>query len=178
MSQIVTKCHKFWDIENAGLEGQDKDVLDDFNKSVQFDGQHYSVRLPFACDTSTLPDNFSLCKTRLNTLIHKLSSDPSKLKEYDAIMRKWDEDGITENVDRNTETIGPVHYLPHRAVIKEDRTTTKMRICMDASAHRRGSPSLNEVLEAGKCMLPKLFDVLVRWRVWKYALISVPTDQS
>ena len=43
---------------------------------------------------------------------------------------------------------------------------------MDASAHRRGSPSLNEVLEAGKCMLPKLFDVLVRWRVWKYALIS------
>ena len=171
-SEIVTKCHKFWDIENAGLEGQDKDVLDDFNKSVQFDGQHYSVRLPFACDTSTLPDNFSLCKTRLNTLIHKLSSDPSKLKEYDAIMRKWDEDGITENVDRNTETIGPVHYLPHRAVIKEDRTTTKMRICMDASAHRRGSPSLNEVLEAGKCMLPKLFDVLVRWRVWKYALIS------
>ena len=171
-SEIINKCHEFWNVENAGLESREEEILDNFNKSVQFVDQHYSVRLPFACDTSILPDNFSLCKTRLNTLIHKLSTDRSKLIEYDAIIRKWDEDGITENVDRNLETVGPVHYLPHRAVIKEDRATTKMRICMDASAHRRGSPSLNEVLEAGKCMLPKLFDVLVRWRVWKIALIS------
>ena len=171
-SEIVDKCHEFWNLENAGLESRDEEVLDDFTKSVKFDGHHYSVRLPFACDASILPDNFSMCKTRLNTLIHKLSSDPPVLKEYDSILRKWDEDGTTEIVDRNMETTGPVHYLPHLAVIKEERTTTKMRICMDASAHRRGSPSLNEVLEAGKCMIPKLFNVLVRWRVWKYSLIS------
>ena len=62
-------------------------------------------------------------------------------------------------------------YIPHREVVREDRVTTKTRIVFDASTRRKG-PSLNEFLEAGPCLLPKVFDVLLRCRAHKILLIS------
>ncbi len=39
-----------------------------------------------------------------------------------------------------------VHYLPTHAVVRSDKTTTKLRIVYDASA----GPSLNECLHKGQ----------------------------
>ena len=58
------------------------------------------------------------------------------------------------------------HYIPYRAVEKEERKTTKTRIVMDASAHRSNYSALNDCLETGPCLLPKLVDILVRFRCW------------
>ena len=66
---------------------------------------------------------------------------------------------------------GTVHYIPHRAVIRDDRDTTKIRVVYDASANKNG-PSLNESLETSPSLLPKLFDILVRFRAYKYSLRS------
>ena len=141
-------------------------ILKDFYESIQFDGNNYSVRLPWKCDPTVLPDNFSLCKSRLNMLINGLSKNPAKFKVYDGIIRQWEKDGVIESVDRDDYSNFVVsHYIPHRAVEKEDRKTTKTRIVLDASAHRNNNPS-------GPCLLPKLFDILVRFRCWKYALVS------
>ena len=64
---------------------------------------------------------------------------------------------------------GTVHYIPHRAVIRNDRDTTKIRIAYDASTNKNG-PSLNESSETGPCLLPKIFDILVRFRVYEHGL--------
>ena len=40
---------------------------------------------------------------------------------------------------------GKVHYLPHHAVIRRDKETTKLCVVYDASA-RSGGPSLNDYL--------------------------------
>ena len=53
-TEIVKKFHEFWDVENVGLVNRDEEVLDNFNKTIQFDGKNYSVRLPFASDPSVL----------------------------------------------------------------------------------------------------------------------------
>ena len=66
---------------------------------------------------------------------------------------------------------GTVHYIPHRTVIRDDRDTTKIRVVYDASANKN-RPSLNESLETSPCLLPKIFDILVRFRVYKYGLTS------
>ena len=55
-----------------------------------------------------------------------------------------------------------MHYLPHQAVIRQDQSTTKLRIVYDASA-RRTDPSLNECLYTGP-QLHKIFDLLLRYR--------------
>ena len=64
-----------------------------------------------------------------------------------------------------------MYYIPHREVIKEKRETTKLRIVYDAGS-KRGGPSLNDCLETGPCLLPKIFDILVRFRGYKYGITS------
>ena len=66
---------------------------------------------------------------------------------------------------------GEVHYIQHTGVVREDRATTKLRVVCDASANNNGS-SLNESLETGPCLLPKLFEILLRSRCYKYLLLS------
>ena len=64
---------------------------------------------------------------------------------------------------------GGVHYVPHHAVVRADKETSKLRIVYDASSN---SPSLNDCLEKGPCLLPLVFDILVRFRAYRVALIS------
>ena len=67
---------------------------------------------------------------------------------------------------------GQVHYLPHRAVVKKDRLTTKIRIVFDASCKVNGVPSLNDCLYSGPNLLCKIYDILFRFRLNKiYFLI-------
>ena len=65
-----------------------------------------------------------------------------------------------------------VHYLPYRAVGRDERETTKVRVVFDASAKYKCFPSLNEMVDPGPCLLPHLFDTLIRFRLGKIALIS------
>ena len=61
---------------------------------------------------------------------------------------------------------GEAHYIPQ--VVKEERETTKLRTVYDASANQNG-PSINESLHSGPSLLPKIFDIPVRFRSYKYA---------
>ena len=65
-----------------------------------------------------------------------------------------------------------VHYSPHRAVVKENRETTKVRPVFDCSAKLKNEPSLNQCLYAGPCLLPKIFEILLRFRLRKIGIIS------
>ena len=56
--------------------------------------------------------------------------------------------------------VGEVTYLPHRAVVRENKSTTKVRIVYDASAKNKG-PSLKECLYKGPCLNPLLYDILL-----------------
>ena len=57
--------------------------------------------------------------------------------------------------------------MPHRAVLREDRETTKVRIVFDASAKYQNELSLNDILNRGPCLLPYIFDILIRFRLKK-----------
>ena len=131
------------------------------------------MRLPWKSAPELLPDNYSLAKCRLNSLYRRLSKTPEILDQYDQIIQTQENEGIIESVDPlDVPEIGQTHYIPHREVIKEGRDTTKMRIVYDASAKRVGLPSLNDLLETGPCLLPKIFDVVIRFRTYKYAITS------
>ena len=68
--------------------------------------------------------------------------------------------------------LGSAHHLPHRAVIKENRETTKVRIVFDDLAHSPNEPSINDVLYSGPCLLPLIFDILIRFRSGKIEIVA------
>ena len=61
---------------------------------IAFDGDMYTVKLPWKTDNKVLPDNFKLSQGRLNSLIKRLRKTPQRLKEYNEIIRKQEEEGI------------------------------------------------------------------------------------
>jgi hypothetical protein len=62
-------------------------------------------------------------------------------------------------------------YLPHHAVKKRKRNTTKWRTVFDASSHERGYPSWNDALEIGTNLLLEILATLLRFRLHKRAVI-------
>ena len=96
------------------------------------------------------------------------------LKHYDDVIRDQEKLGIVEPVEQGTDNgVGKVHYLPHHEVIRVDKDTTKLHIVYDASARSgRNTPSLNDCLYAGPPPSPLIYDILLRFRVHKVALIG------
>ena len=76
--------------------------------------------------------------------------------DYDKVVKQYLIRGIVEYVENNDNkiTFGEVHYLPHRAVIREK--TTKLCIAFDASSKAKGQHCLNNILYSSPCLLPYL----------------------
>ena len=80
------------------------------------------------------------------------------MAKYDDIMQKQLKDGIIEKIEeKSRSSAGHVTYLPHRPVVNEEKSLTKIRIAYDASA-KAGEYSLNECLYKGECLTPLIFD--------------------
>ena len=172
--EIAFDLGKFWDYESLGIRNDSLSLYDKFVSKVEFTEGRYQVQLPFKEDHELLPDNFALCKSRLASLLKRLNLKPKVLKHYDDVIREQEKQGIVEPVEQGTNNgVGKVHYLPHHEVIRVDKDTTKLRIVYDASARSgRNTPSLNDCLYAGPPLSPFIYDVLLRFRVHKVALIG------
>ena len=100
--------------------------------------------------------------------------DGKYLKEYDSIIQDQLQSGIIEQVDcAKRPDVGRVHYLPHHGVVRRDAPTTKLRVVFDASSRPSSdSPSLNECLYSGPALTPTIFNVLLRFREKRIALVG------
>ena len=91
---------------------------------------------------------------------------------YDAVIREQLEKGIVQTVECPEMTNGNrIHYLPHHAIIRQDKNTTKLRVVYDASARADG-PSLNDSLHVGPKFNQKILDILLRFRSHRVALTA------
>ena len=87
------------------------------------------------------------------------------------MIRSQLQQGIIEIVSEPDKPFGPVHYLPHHPVIREDKTTTKLGIVYDASAKQDG-PSLNECLYTGPKSGQSILDILLLFQVHEVAVVG------
>lgn len=125
---------KFWELESLGIEMEVSNVLKNFNDKISFHNKLYQVSLPWKVAHPVLPDNRLLSLKRLQGLFHQLKQHPSSLKEYDLLIREQLRMGIVEAVYEQKKPSGIVHYIPHHAVVRMDKQTTKLRVVYDASA--------------------------------------------
>ena len=99
------------------------------------------------------------------------------MSKYNAIIKEQLQTGIIEPVEKEQEEIQEIskriHYLPHHAVIREDKTTTKIRVVFYGSARSKSEElSINDCLERGPDLIPSLFDILIRFRSHPYVMVA------
>ena len=92
------------------------------------------------------------------------------MKKYNHVFVEQLKQGIIEETPEDCK-VGECHYLPHHAVFREDKNTTKIRIVFDASGRSEG-PSLNDCLYKRPQLTPLIFDILHRFQTYPVALTS------
>jgi hypothetical protein len=126
----------------------------------EHDGR-YEISLPWLSDHQSLPTNRLIAEKRLKSTVKRLK-DSALLSEYEDVFKAWLNENIIEEVS-DSDSLN-CHYLPHRAVIREN-STTRIRPVFDASAKEKGTVSLNDCLEAGPNYLEMIPTVLNRFRL-------------
>ncbi|CAK1594516.1 unnamed protein product [Parnassius mnemosyne] len=63
-------------------------------------------------------------------------------------------------------------YLPHHAVIRNDKTTTKVRVVFNASEKNKKGVSLNDTLMVGPTLQADLRHTILRWRVHAIGIVA------
>ncbi|XP_061728464.1 uncharacterized protein LOC133533490 [Cydia pomonella] len=63
-------------------------------------------------------------------------------------------------------------YLPDPAVIREDKSTTKVRIVFDTSCKYDDGISLNDQLMTRPTLQPELCHLIMRWRQYPVCLVA------
>ncbi|XP_055714786.1 uncharacterized protein LOC129808906 [Phlebotomus papatasi] len=128
----------------------------------------YIVHLPFNKDSNSLENNMSAACRRFHNLERRLNKNPALKIEYGNIIREYLSLAIVEIVPLN-ELESPSFYLPHHCVIKEQSSSTKVRIVFNASAKSRSGLSLNDCLMVGPSIQPTLVSILLQFRYKPYA---------
>ena len=117
---------RFWSVEDLGKfddrEGDDV-ALQNFKSTIRFAENRYEVRWPWRDNHDVLPSNYGLAIGRLNSLIKRLSTKPTLLTQYDAVISEQLQKGIIEPAPILT-TSSYIHYLPHHCVVKPGHNTT------------------------------------------------------
>ncbi|XP_042911391.1 uncharacterized protein [Parasteatoda tepidariorum] len=81
---------------------------------------------------------------------------------YANIIEDQIRDGIVEECKDKSVNSG--YFMPHTAVLRPDKETSRVRIVFDASSKDIGLKSLNDMLLSGPNLNPNILDVILNFR--------------
>ncbi|XP_065081373.1 uncharacterized protein LOC135703945 [Ochlerotatus camptorhynchus] len=119
-----------------------------------------------------LGESKAIAKKRYLSMEKRLNANPEMKALYSTFMHDYLSMGHMTEVVNDDEESGPEYYLPHHAVLKPDSTTTKLRVVFDASYSTDSVVSLNDVLMVGPVVQDDLRSILLRFRLFKYAVVG------
>lgn len=172
---------RFWEIEsdvtcNNTLTDEEVQCEQHFVNTHRRDEEgRYIVSLPFKEQDPRCQYGSSreVATKRFLQLERKLKSDGGLKQEYAKVMHEYLELDHMERVQIKKDREKPTAvYLPHHAVVRNDKTTTKVRVVYDASCKYKNGVSLNEDLMIGPSLLPDLRNIVLRWRQYKVCLVA------
>ena len=144
-NSLNEKIDKFWDLDTIGIKENETSVYDRFISHIKLENSRYSVSLLFKESRPILPGNYQLSLNRLKKLKERLDKTPHLLNEYDETFDEYLKLGIIEEVQTQGDTVQVMYLLPRKEVVKEDRSTTKLKTFFDPSKKYKDSMSLNDV---------------------------------
>ncbi|XP_072403248.1 uncharacterized protein [Diabrotica undecimpunctata] len=178
---IDNKLQKFWEIEEIPdktiLTPQENLAEQIFKNTTQIlpDGR-FQVDIPLISkDAPTqLGDSFYMAKKRFLSLENKLVKNNELYTQYKNFISEYISLSHARVVPLSllNSDSGKKYFLPHHCVLKEDSLTTKLRVVFDGSMKTTTQVSLNDLMLKGYRTQPELFDILIRFRTYKFALTA------
>ncbi|XP_072948717.1 uncharacterized protein [Epargyreus clarus] len=134
----------------------------------------YIVKLPLKNEVhkSIEGDTKTIAMNRLLQLERKFNKDPHLKKEYTNVMKEYENLKHIEEIPKEEINKRKSVYLPHHAVCREDKETTKTRVVFDASCKGSNGVSLNDELLLGPLLQEDLRSLLMRWRMHAVCFIA------
>ncbi|XP_041448587.1 uncharacterized protein LOC121404067 [Drosophila obscura] len=120
-------------------------------------------------DADHLGESYTQAYRRFLSLERKLDRNPALKERYSAFMKEYTDLKHMSKVHLDSRSLCK-YFLPHHCVLKEDSTTTKLRVVFDGSAATSTGCSLNDVMITGPVIQPTLFNILIRFRTHPVAL--------
>ncbi|XP_075157769.1 uncharacterized protein LOC142231036 [Haematobia irritans] len=173
------EVRRFWESEEIPNEAprseEDLECEDIYARTTvrRSDGR-YVVRLPFQ---KAFPKEIFLGSSRRAALgqfcrLEKtLKNSPALSDEYIRVLQEYiamDHMSPVSNTELYDDVTYRTFYLPHHAVIKPERNSTKVRVVFNASKKSTTGLSLNDILYTGPTLQNDLMNVILRWRIFQY----------
>ena len=182
---VIVDLTDFWTTETMGVtakpcdcnapklsqtEREEAKIIEDSCIKV---GDQWMIPYPWKKDPKLLPDNKEYALKRLESLERKLQLKPKQAQAYDKQMTEMNEMNFSRklSVEEMTNYKGPVHYIPHHAVIRPEKKSTPVRIVFNSSAMYKGH-QLNDYWLKGPDLLNNLFGINLRFREREVAFIG------
>ncbi|XP_038215213.1 uncharacterized protein LOC119834785 [Zerene cesonia] len=187
VSMHLTQCNenellkKFWELESESSKPKKYFTLEEENCERLFkettsrdETGRFIVKLPFKSNNPLCKfgNSKDIARKRFLMLEKRLIKNPSLKIEYSKVIKEYldlghMEEVLAEDVDKPNAV-----YLPHHAVIRQDKTTSKVRVVFDASCKGSNGVSLNDDLMVGPTLQPELRHLLMRWRCYPISLVA------
>ncbi|UYV83015.1 hypothetical protein LAZ67_22001775 [Cordylochernes scorpioides] len=169
-SQGDDNLRKFFELESVPaalpLTKEEKSCGDIYDKNfcISTDGR-YSVGLPFK-SVPNLGDSRQNAMKRFLALERKLHKSSNLLQQYKDFMMEYLSLNHMELIPKKErdKPSDKCYYIPHHCVLRDQSSTTKLRVVFDASCKTSNNYSLNDFLHTGPKLQHDIFNILVKFR--------------
>ena len=144
---------KFWELESIAtkpiLSAEEQLCENHFQLNTKRDHTgRYIVKLPFKRDPADVEETVYAALHQFNSLQRRLQHNGDLRQSYEDYMAGYLDAGHISRAPLRTKA-DPIFYLPHHGVLKEESTTTKLRVVFNGSLKSSTGLSLNDILMTG-----------------------------
>ena len=161
----------FWQLEHMGISSTEATQSEFTQAYINTIDQHEDgsavVLYPYRTSKPQFDSCEDIAKIRLTQLLQSKKFTPDIRRAYHAELMTYKDAGYIEPAKVDYD--GPMAYLPHRPVVREQAESTKVRPVFDGSVHRKGRLSFNANLEVGPNLNPDIMGILMLFRRYPIA---------
>ena len=167
LQQLVSRM---WEVDAACAQvistPAEERIFQELKQKLTVQNGRYQLPTLWKKGEPNISNNYGYALGRLRSLLKSPNYNRPEVKEqYQKQLQEWQEEDYVEEVHTEQPQADRVTYLPHFPVVRMDKTSTQIRIVMDAAAKASRGKSLNDCLYKGPKLVNELITVLMRFRM-------------
>ncbi|XP_043474382.1 uncharacterized protein LOC122506332 [Leptopilina heterotoma] len=131
----------------------------------------YIVRLPLNSSPSQLGDSYTTAQRCLKSLLNRISKNQTYSDLYHTFLKEYED--LNHMTRAPSSSSSPVYYLPHHGVLREQSTSTRLRVVFNGSCSTNSGTSLNDILHKGAKLQRDISDIDQHQNEVPYQLTTV-----